>query len=265
LASNGTVFANTTAVKTQPNCHLATTVSTVLTGGGWQNNASFSGCTFSYSVNKTTSHLFDSNVFENCIPGEPSWFQPIVLWFFTYDTSPPQGSATYCAPSISLWEVAVTVDIATGNLTSVKEIRPLNASSTSPLASLSGNITGAPLNGRAYNGIRFNLTEADQFVIARQNATNLQLPSSVLQAATISPGGISGAFATNSFTGMAVNVYVSIRFCDLQITILNESKLDHLSETRCEVGVFLARHRCDHPGTGQKFPNALMVKARAEI
>jgi len=209
VASNGTVFANTTAVKTEPNCNLTTTVSTATGNGGWQNNATFNGCTFSYSVNKSTPHLFGSDVFANCIPGQPVWFQPIVLWFFTYDTSPPQGSATYCAPSISLWEVAVTVDIATGNLTSVQEISQLNANSTSPLASLSGNITGVPLNGRAYNGIQFNLTGADQFVIARQNATDLQLPSSILQAAATAPGGLATAFATNSFTGMAVQVYTT--------------------------------------------------------
>jgi hypothetical protein len=209
VATNGTVFANTTAVKTDPNCHLTTTVSTPIFGGtGWQNNASYNGCTFSYSVNKSTPHLFGSNVFDDCIPGNPSWLQPIVLWFFTYDTSPPQGSATYCSPTISLWEVGVTVDIATGNLTSVQEIRPLNSSS--PAGSLSGNVTGPPLNGLAYNGIQFNLTGADQFVVARQNATDLQLPSSILQAAATSPGGLTTAFATNSFTGMAVQVYVSV-------------------------------------------------------
>jgi hypothetical protein len=167
-------------------------------------------------VEQGTQHLFGSDVFDNCIPGEPVWFQPIVLWFFTYDTNPPQGSATYCAPAISLWEVAVTVDIATGNLTSIQEINQLNANSTSPLASTSGNITGAPLNGRTYNGVKFNLTGADQFVIARQNATDVQLPSSILQAAATSPGGLPAAFATNSFTGMAVRVYVRVQPYDAE-------------------------------------------------
>jgi hypothetical protein len=160
-------------------------------------------------VNKSTPHLFGSDFFDGCIPNTPQWFQPIVLWFFTYDTSPPQGSATYCAPAISLWKVAVTVDISTGNLTSVQEIAPLTANSPPPFSSQSGNITGDPLNGRAYNGIQFDLTGADQFVIARQNATQLQLPSSILQKALTSPGGIAGAFETNSFTGMAIQVYVS--------------------------------------------------------
>jgi hypothetical protein len=209
VATNGTVLANTTAVKTDANCHLTTTVSTPIGQTGWQNNATYNGCTFSYSVNQSTPHLFGTNVFEGCIPNAPSWFQPIVIWFFTYDTTPPQGSATYCYPSISFWNVAVTVDIASSNLTSVQEISPINSSSDSPLASLSGNLTGAPLNGIAYNGIQFNLTNADQFVLARQSAVDLQLPSSIQQVAASSPGGLTAAFSTNSFTGMAVQVYVS--------------------------------------------------------
>src|SRR5882762_5802247 len=91
VASNGTVFANTTAIKSEANCHLTTTISTQIGGGsGWQNNATYNGCTFSYSVNKSTPHLFGSDFFDGCIPNTRQWFQPIVLWFFTYDTSPPQ-------------------------------------------------------------------------------------------------------------------------------------------------------------------------------
>lgn len=101
------------------------------------------------------------------------------------------------------------MDIATGNLTNVVQLTPLDAS-TSPLGSLAANITGPPLNGMAYNGVAFNLTDADTFVLARANATDLQLPASILQAVSTTPGGIPAAFADNSFTGMAVEVYVSI-------------------------------------------------------
>lgn len=139
--------------------------------------------------------------------GTPGYFLPVVLWFFTYETTPPTGSATFCNPTISLWDVTVTVDIATGNLLSVEEIGSFNASS--PFASLSGNVTGPPLNGRAYNGVAFNLTNADQFVIARANATDLQIPASIFQAATQAPGGLTAAFQTNSFVEMATQVYVS--------------------------------------------------------
>jgi hypothetical protein len=138
--------------------------------------------------------------------GLPDYLRPIVFWFFTYDTNPPQGSATFCAPTISLLDVAVTVDIDTWNLTYVQEIGPFN-STTSPFSSLSGNVTGAPLNGRAFNGIVFNLTNPDQFTIQRSNATDLQLPASILQAASTAPGGLAAAFQTNSFVEMATEVY----------------------------------------------------------
>lgn len=166
--------------------------------------------------------------------GTPSLFRPIVLWFFTYDSTPPQGSATYCAPAISLWDVAVSVDIATNNLTSVKEIRPFDAN-TSPFASLSGNVTGAPLNGRAYNGVGFNTTDADQFVLARANATNLQLPASILRAAETSPGGLAAAFSTNSFAGMATQVYVSID--TLTAIQIIDPYLDRLFKVDCQINL----------------------------
>lgn len=140
--------------------------------------------------------------------GSPTWFLPVILWFFTYDTDPPQGSATYCAPTISLWNVEVQVDIASMNLTSVQEIGPLN--STSPFSSLSGNLTGSPLDGRAYNGVAFNMTDVDQFVTQRADAIALQLPSSVLQNAAMSLGGLSAAFSFNSFVAPATQVYVSL-------------------------------------------------------
>jgi len=40
-------------------------------------------------VNKSTPHLFGSDFFDGCIPNTRQWFQPIVLWFFTYDTGNP--------------------------------------------------------------------------------------------------------------------------------------------------------------------------------
>lgn len=109
----------------------------------------------------------------------------------------------------------MTVDVGTGNLTDVKELSPYDADSA-PLGSLSANITGTPLNGRAYNGVRFNMTNADQFVTARAAATDLQLPASIFQAAEAGPGGLTAAFSNNgsAFTTMATDVYVSgITFC----------------------------------------------------
>jgi len=44
-------------------------------------------------------------------------------------------------------------------------------------------------------------------VIARSNATDLQLPGSIFQAASTGSGGLTAAFETNSFVGMATMVY----------------------------------------------------------
>ena len=147
----------------------------------------------------------------------------MIFWFFTYVylaavlLSPidhnafrynpsPKSSATFCFPSFSLWEVNVNVDLASGNLTKVTELRPFSASSN--FSSLSANVTGPPLNGRAYNGVRFNLTNPNQFILARENATQLQLPASVYQAAVQSPEGVSGSFDNNHYTALSTQVYV---------------------------------------------------------
>jgi len=198
--ANGTVMVNTTAVRTDTNCHLMSTQSTRLSDGGWKNDAAFNGCTFSYSVNQTTSNLFGTDIMPDCNnTGVLDYFRPVVLWFFTYDSSPPQGSATYCAPSISLWDVTATVDITTKNLTSVKPIGPIGTGNS--------GFPGPPMYGQAYNGIAFNLTNKDAFVMERSRAIQLQLPASIFQAAVIAPGGLPVAFQQNSFVGLATQVY----------------------------------------------------------
>jgi hypothetical protein len=152
-------------------------------------------------VNQTTSHLFGTDIMPDCNTGVLAYFRPVVLWFFTYDSSPPQGSATYCAPSISLWDVTATVDITTKNLTSVKPIGPIGTGNS--------GFPGPPMYGQAYNGIAFNLTNKDAFVMERSRAIQLQLPASVFQAAVIAPGGLPVAFQQNSFVGLATQVYVN--------------------------------------------------------
>jgi hypothetical protein len=183
--------------------------------------------------------------------GSPPWFLPIIFWFFTYDPNPPQGSATVCAPAISLWDVAVTVDIATGNLTTVVELRPFDASN-SPFSSFSGNITGAPLNGLAYNGIGFDMGDADQFVTARAAATDLQLPAAVQQAAESSPGGLPAAFSTNSFPDTATRVYVSVENRIISSSQILNCSTDNLLENDCEVCVLPSHDTGLHPRPSEK-------------
>lgn len=117
-----------------------------------------------------------------------------------------KASATLCFPSFTLWDVTAQVDLASGNITQVTELQPFTSSSN--FSTFSANVTGAPLNGRAYNGIEFNLTDPDPFVIARKNATQLQMPAAVFQSAVLSPQGLIGSFDADSFGGLSNNVYV---------------------------------------------------------
>lgn len=118
------------------------------------------------------------------------------------------ASVTFCKPTLSFWEVTAGVDIRTGNVTTVTELRPF--SSSSAFSSLSANVTGAPLNGRAYNGIAFDLTNPDPFVLARQNATRLQVPAAVYQAANQSPQGFADSFNGDALASLSNRVYVCI-------------------------------------------------------
>ncbi|KDR72481.1 hypothetical protein GALMADRAFT_73674 [Galerina marginata CBS 339.88] len=204
VTNNGTAFVNTTAIKSETGCQAVPVQMTLTAPGAWSNTASLNGCSITWAVsNSTTDTLFGADT-PTCDSAPPPQFNPVVFWFFSY-ASPARASATFCYPTISLWEVNAGVDISTGNVTKVSEIRPF--SQDSKFSSFSANVTGAPLNGRAYNGIKFNLTAPDQFVLGRQNATQLQLPASIYQAALKSPQGYVGSFDANTFTTLSNEVY----------------------------------------------------------
>jgi hypothetical protein len=104
----------------------------------------------------------------------------------------------------------VTLDLATGNITSVIPVR--NFTSNSNYSPTAANVTGPPLNGRAFNGVSFNTSNSDVFTLARQSATQLILPASVLQSAETSPGGLGSIFAQSRFSDLSTQVYVSRNF-----------------------------------------------------
>ncbi|KAF5346377.1 hypothetical protein D9756_011395 [Leucocoprinus leucothites] len=205
ITSNGSVIANTTAVKSVPNC-VPVSVNMNQTTTGWDNSVSSGNCSITWSVDQNARTLFGTNT-TVCNPEVPQQFLPVVFWFFTYETTPPQSSATLCSPTIELWDVEATADVSTGNLTNIRELRPF--SSASNFSSLAANVTGAPLEGRAYNGIQFNLTDPDEFVTRRGEALQLQLPAAVFQAAVASPEGVIGSFDANKFVNLVTRVYTT--------------------------------------------------------
>ncbi|KAG6917776.1 hypothetical protein DXG01_001181 [Tephrocybe rancida] len=227
IVANGTLIANTTAVKSESGCLPAQVnmVSKNDGSGGWNNSASSNGCAIAWEVERTSVNLFGVDL-PGCAPAPTPQFSPIVFWFFTcvsrvtivfesvvtrsqlrYEPT-PRASATFCFPTLSLWDVNVNVDLATANLTQVTEIRPFSSSSN--FSSLSANVTGAPLFGHAYNGIQFNLSaNPDPFVQGRQTATRLQLPAAVFQEAVQSTQGLLGSFDADRFVDLSTRVYTT--------------------------------------------------------
>jgi hypothetical protein len=124
-------------------------------------------------------------------------FRRVVFWYFTYEPV-VLAAATFCSPAIEMWDVRVTIDLASENITSITALETVNNVIS---------ITQPPMNGRAYNGIAFTLSAAqqDEFILARLNATRLQLPAAVVQAAESSQ-----TFTQDRFTQLTSQVYVRI-------------------------------------------------------
>jgi len=206
LVTNGTVTVNATAIRSDTNC-VSTPVNMTIRpdGSGWNNSLSHNGCSLEWVVDHSASNLFGSSTPDCGDPNDPSQFLPVVFWFFTYVPS-AKASATICYPAITLWDANVQMDLGSGNITSVHELRPFNAQ-TSNFSSLSGNLTGEPLLGRAYNGLNLTLSNPDKFVLARINATQLTMPAAVFQAAGQSPQGLEGSFDADLFVNWSNTVY----------------------------------------------------------
>src|SRR5882762_5069344 len=110
-------------------------------GSGWNNSAIFNGCTFSWQVDKSSVHLFGTDVMPATCQtgGEDVPFLPIFFWFFTYQPQ-PDASVTMCTPHITLQNVSVTVDLVSSNLTSI--IPTANLTANDPFTEgLVGNMT----------------------------------------------------------------------------------------------------------------------------
>ncbi len=118
------------------------------------------------------------------------------------------ASISLCSPNITVEDVTASIDIASGNVTSVTSLGPLGSHVTS-LQQFPDNVTGDPLDGRAYNGMFFALSSPDPFQQQRQNAIQLSLPAAVFQAAQNAPEGLTDAFQNNKFANLSSTVYVS--------------------------------------------------------
>lgn len=116
-----------------------------------------------------------------------------------------------CQPTISLWDVNFAMDVNTKNITTITKVGPFTQGSSN-YSSFAGNITGAPLNGQAYNGIRFNLSgsgDFDPFIQQREQSIQFALPGAIFQALQNKPEGLFAALADTSMVDVSSQVYVS--------------------------------------------------------
>jgi hypothetical protein len=145
--------------------------------------------------NFITSTFVNSETFEaNCTSdaGLPLEFQRVVFWYYA-GVPQPLVTSVFCYPAVELWNVNVSVDAASGNVTSVTPLQQIT----------NFNTTGFPPAGRAYNGLDLNNYTLDVFGQQRQTATQLQLPAAVLNIAEA-----TNSFTEDSVTQLTNTVYV---------------------------------------------------------
>lgn len=178
--------ANTTGIRTLPNCAAADTSSYTTITGGTRLTGSWKSCTFSRDFTSASATNFGVDVTGNCtstdISGLDDSYKPAVFWFTSPVASPPLGSLVFCQPTLTLHNVTVVVNLANGTLINVEPIGDYG---------LPTNVTsGPPLNGQVPNGVRFNTTGATPDVLLRANTTQLQLPASIFNL--LEQGGLDG-------------------------------------------------------------------------
>lgn len=137
-------------------------------------------------------------------------YRSAVFWFISFESSPPKSSIVMCTPELSLWDVAVSIDTTSGKLTDVRPISSLQPDPSSPLKQDYQNITGAPLLGRAYNGLFFQLDNPDSVVADRMKTIQIGLPAAVFKLASRSQGGVAGAFDQDTWAQLSSRIYVSL-------------------------------------------------------
>jgi len=133
--------------------------------------------------------------------------RPVVFWFFTF-LPEVASNAVICNPTISLHDVSAELDLVTGNIVNIVDLGNFTTGS-SPFSSLSGNVTGPPLNGSAFNGIGFNLTSVTQVDLDRELAIQLQLPAAMFEYAERSLNGSASIYQGDAIVAPSARIYVS--------------------------------------------------------
>jgi hypothetical protein len=128
-------------------------------------------------------------------------FHRVMFWFFHMDqNNKPEAQAVFCHPTISSFDVELTMNVTNKNITDVKKLGEYTLSNN--------NVTSGDFAGKAYNGVIFDTANKSFIIQARAAAIQSGLPGTIYRAATLVPDGIDSVFKdTNGFLNLIVPIY----------------------------------------------------------
>ncbi|KAJ7087859.1 hypothetical protein C8R44DRAFT_29543 [Mycena epipterygia] len=201
---NGTLYVNTTAILTTPNCETPQTIT--LNTPGTSNftiqATNSAGCNGSVTFDTAASSdsQYGAISIDNC-GSDDVQFQQVMFWFFhrkDNDIQTPQAASVFCNPTIGAFDVMANMDLSNS---SIVGITPLDNVTTS------NNVTGGTLNGQAFNSLKFTPSN-DSFVQARAISINAGVSGAIFRFASQLPGGVQPTFDDpNGFLAITNQVY----------------------------------------------------------
>ncbi|TFY76825.1 hypothetical protein EWM64_g7186 [Hericium alpestre] len=203
---NGSVAVNTTAIQTNVNCAnpLGTTLTTTNPANFSINATSVDGCgggpAFFDPAN--AGQQYGVQAVANCGSGSTNAsFQPVMFWYYTTAANGTHEARTvFCNPQIQLFDVMAYADLASGALTSVTTLGDYPKPN---------NVSGAPLNGNAYNGLIFDPSN-DINVQARATATKAGIPNAIFRGAAQNSSGLQSSLTTIMDSAISQAAYIPL-------------------------------------------------------
>ncbi|KAG6844990.1 hypothetical protein H0H87_001933 [Tephrocybe sp. NHM501043] len=126
-------------------------------------------------------------------------FQPVMFWYFHNKTDgTPEVKTVFCAPSIKAFDVTASANIEDKSLTDVTILNDHVSDN---------NVTGSPLDGKAFNGVIFP-ENPNPFIQARSVGTKAGISGAIFRLAVQQPGGVQSTFdLPNGFLDLTRKVY----------------------------------------------------------
>jgi hypothetical protein len=203
---NGTVSVQTQGIRTASNCAVPAEQALQPPGAGGQNTFLISArsrenCTVHVAFAPTTAdQQYGVAPVPDCgsAPANVT-LQPVLFWFFRINEQNKSELRTvFCTPTIAPFTVNANVSMSNMTLVGVQIVSDYTEAN---------NVTGDPLNSRAFNGVVFD-NSTNPFIQARATATKAGVPGAIFRFAAQKPGGLSPVFDDlNGFLNITRLVY----------------------------------------------------------